>query len=437
VSDLRFLKELGAEFERIGETHASAPRSKHGRKRWIAVPRSAIAGVGLGLSVLVVVAVVAVGFGLHPRSRAGSPVRGGGVRVVFSATALDPRSPVGRSLERSVEILRQRLGFVFPGVQVSRAGNGLVVVVPKARSDDRARIVALAAPARLEFYDWEANALTPNGKTVASQLQKQDPTALQISQGSGVAPGNPGAGSMNLYDAVTLASKQAPEPSFDNARGPAYYMLGAPGSQACKLAAEDRGTVPTVGSHCYLSGPNANKQDLISALPNGVHAAEAQTLVVPRGITVLQAVPASFADAPAMSSGAAEFFVLKDHVSLLGSDITNPQPSTDPAGNPNVKFGFSAKGKNEFQSVTSAIAHRGDVVSRLGQTLDQHFAVALDNRLITVPSIDFKMYPDGISGNSGADITAGFAVQSAQDLATMLRFGPLPVSLAVLRSARS
>ena len=435
MSDLRFLEELGAEFERIGQTHASAQRSQRGRRPWIRVPRSTAAGIGVGLSVLVVVVVVAVGFGVHSRSRPGSPAPapGGGVSVVFGATALNPRSPQGPSLERSIDILRQRLGSVFPGVQISRAGNGLVVLVPKSRRADRARIVALAVPARLEFYDWEANALTPKGKPVASQLEAQDPHALSISQGSGsAAPGSPGAGSMSLYDAVKLASKQAPEPGSDNARPrPAYYMFGAPGSEACKLATEDRGTVPTVGAHCYLSGPNANKQDLISDLPNGVNASEAETLVVPRGIVVLQAVPASFAHAPAMSSAAAEFFVLKDHVSLLGSDITNPRASTDSAGNPDVTFGFSSKGKNEFQSVTSAIAHRGAVVSGVGQTLDQHFAVALDSQLITVPSIDFKMYPDGIIGNTGADITAGFTVQSARDLATMLHFGPLPVSLVV------
>ncbi len=432
MSDLRFLKELGAEFERLGETDASTQRPDRGRKRWIRVPRFTVAGVGLGLSVLVVVAVVAVGFGLHPRSRAGSPVPSAGVRVVFSATAVNPQSPLGSALDRSVDILRQRLNSAFPGVHVSRAGNGVVVDVPNARRGDRARIVALAAPARLEFYDWEANALTPNGKTVASQLRTQDPTALRISQGSGAAPGTPGAASMNLYNAVKLASRQAPEQSSANARpGPAYYMFGAPGSLACKVAAEDQGTVPTVGAHCYLAGPNANKQGLISGLPNRVRASEAETLIVPRGITVLQGVPASFADAPAMSSPAAEFFVLKDRVSLLGSDITNPQPSTDSAGNPDVKFGFGPRGKNEFHTVTSVIAHRGDSVSRLGERLNQHFAVALDNRLITVPSIDFTTYPDGITDDSGADITAGFTVQSAQDLATMLRFGPLPVSLVV------
>ena len=38
---------------------------------------------------------------------------------------------------------------------------------------------------QLLVYDWEANVLAPNGKTVASQLQERNPTALKISQGPG------------------------------------------------------------------------------------------------------------------------------------------------------------------------------------------------------------------------------------------------------------
>ena len=288
MSNLRFLKELGAEFERIGEMHAKAQRSDRGRRVFTRVPRLAIAGIGVGLSLVVVVGVIAVSLDVRGPRRAGSPAQGGGVRIVFRAAALNPGSLPGQSLERASDILRQRLSSVFPGVRVSRGENRLVVVIPNARSADRARIVALAAPARLEFYDWEANALTPSGKPVANQLQAQDPNALSISQGSGsAAPGTAGSGSMSLYDAVKLASKQAPETSSDKARpGPAYYMFGAPGSDTCKVAAGDQGTSPSVAAHCYLSGPDGNKHAVISGLPNGVTASEAEMLVVPRGITV-------------------------------------------------------------------------------------------------------------------------------------------------------
>jgi preprotein translocase subunit SecD len=85
--------------------------------------------------------------------------------------------------------------------------------------------------------------------------------------------------------------------------------------------------------------------------------------------------------------------------------------------------------------VTADIAHRGNLVSGLGQVLNQHFAVALDAQLITVPYVDFKTYPDGIPGNNGADITGGFTPASARDLATQLNLGALPVSLRLV-SAR-
>jgi len=57
---------------------------------------------------------------------------------------------------------------------------------------------------------------------------------------------------------------------------------------------------------------------------------------------------------------------LRDHVALFGIDVTNPQQSTDQSGSPDVIFGFTGKGGNEFQNVTAQIAHRGDVVSGFG-----------------------------------------------------------------------
>jgi preprotein translocase subunit SecD len=126
--------------------------------------------------------------------------------------------------------------------------------------------------------------------------------------------------------------------------------------------------------------------------------------------------------------------VLRDNVALWNSDITNPREGTSQSGGPDVTFGFTAAGAKAFRLATAAIARRGQAVSRLGQTLDQHFAFALDNQLLTVPSIDFKVYPDGIVGTgTTADIVGGFTAQSAKDIATELRYGPLPLQLRALR----
>ena len=94
------------------------------------------------------------------------------------------------------------------------------------------------------------------------------------------------------------------------------------------------------------------------------------------------------------------------------------------------------RARRRSRTSPSDIAHRGDRVSGLGQQLNQHFAVALDNKLITVPQIDFKTYPDGIQGGGGADITGGFTIQSAQDLATQLRLGALPINLKLISESQ-
>jgi SecD/SecF fusion protein len=373
------------------------------------------------------------------KTRLGLDLKGG-VELVYQGQPT-PQTPVVTqdALSRAVDIMRQRvdqLGVAEPQIQTS-GGNQISVDLPDVKDIARAE-KQVGTTARLEFYDWEANALTPNSKPVASQLTIQDPTAIQISQGSAsVPPGDPGAGSLSLYDAVKLASKQPPQPSSTNARqGSQYYVFGAPGSAACATAARDQGKSPTLGVHCLLSGPDDNQQDLLSGLPAGVSASQGEILVVPQGTVVLQAADPSASHTTAFNDPNAQFYVLKDNVSLLGNDITNPQQSTDQSGSPDVTFSFTSKGKNEFQSVTSTIAHRGDTVSTLGQALNQHFAVALDNKLITVPSIDFKTYPDGINGDSGADITGGFTIQSAQDLATQLRLGALPISLKLISESQ-
>jgi SecD/SecF fusion protein len=365
----------------------------------------------------------------------------GGVELVYQGlpSAQTPKVTPD-ALQRAVDIMRNRvdqLGVAEPEIQTS-GDNQITVGLPNVSDTSRAE-QEVGATAQLLFYDWEANVITSNGKTVASQLQTQDPTATQVSQGgTSQAPGTPGAGSMNLYDAVTLASKQPESSSSQNSRiTPQYWMFGAPGSAACAAAAKANGTVPASGQHCLLSGPDNDKSDLLSGLPAGVSASEGEILTVPRGTVVLQAIPQNFSKPTPIGDPSAQFFVLKDEVALRGSQISNPQQSTDPnSGEPDVTFGFSGKGKSEFQNVTSNIAHRGDLVSGLGQTLNQHFAVALDNQLITVPFIDFKQYPDGINGDNGADISGSFTITSAQDLANELRLGALPIGLKLISESQ-
>jgi SecD/SecF fusion protein len=356
----------------------------------------------------------------------------GGVELVYQGEKTPQSNVTPAALQRAVDIMRQRvdqLGVSQPEIS-TQSNNEIVVGLPDVKDTGRAE-AEVGTTARLEFYDWEANVLAPNGKPVASLLLAQDPTATSISQGGGTGPGGPGGGSLSLYAAVKLAAKQPQSTSTSNARfGSQYYMFGTGGSSACAAAAKFY-SVPaaTSGEHCLLSGPDTSQSNLIQGLPPGVTASQGQQLVVKQGTAVLQATPSNFSHPPKAADPSTQFYVLKDSVALLGNDISNPQESTDSAGSPDVTFGFHGSGASKFQAVTSTIAHRGEGLGSPTQPLLQHFAVALDNVLITVPTIDFRTYPDGINGSTGAEITGGFTVQSATDLATQLRDGALPINL--------
>jgi len=403
-----------------------------------------------GFVLLIVAGLIAASiFALFTQpTRLGLDLKGG-VQLVYQGEPTAQTPVVTQdALARAVDIMRSRvdqLGVTEPVIQTS-GGNQISVGLPSI-TDIRRAEQEVGTTARLFFYDWEASVLTPpSGKPVAGLLQSQDPSATTISQGP-PSPGQTGAGGLPLYQAVKLAAAQPYNASKTNARfGSQYFVFGAPGSSACATAAKDRHGTVAAGVHCLLSqqpvsekpGTQAAQvqQDLTASLPSGVKLSDGQTLEVKQGTVVLQAADASFNPSLSFGNPAKEFFVLRDNVALQGTDITNPAQGTDQAGQPDVQFSFTGNGQNAFQSVTAAIAHRGALVSAFHQSLNQHFAVALDAKLITVPQIDFRTYPDGITGGGGADITGGFTIQSAQDLATQLKLGALPINLKLISESQ-
>ncbi len=127
------------------------------------------------------------------------------------------------------------------------------------------------------------------------------------------------------------------------------------------------------------------------------------------------------------------FWVVQDNPALSGTDIRNPEQNFDQQfGNqPVVRFKFTDRGREAFQEITRAIAQRGrDNAFRAPDP--QHFAIVLDDELVSAPSIDYVEYPDGIDGRTGAEISGSFTIDSAQDLAEILKIGALPVRLELV-----
>jgi preprotein translocase subunit SecD len=112
---------------------------------------------------------------------------------------------------------------------------------------------------------------------------------------------------------------------------------------------------------------------------------------------------------PPLCEGGNPVVVLKQ-VLVEGGDLTDAKASFDQNNQPVVDFTFNASGARKFGEVTQ-------------QNVGRPFAIILDNKVISAPYIR-----EPILGGRG-QISGNFTVQTAGDLAILLRAGALPAKL--------
>lgn len=123
--------------------------------------------------------------------------------------------------------------------------------------------------------------------------------------------------------------------------------------------------------------------------------------------------PAESEVLPSVEEGAPPVLVER-RVLVAGQDLTDAQPGFDQQTNePIVSFRFNANGARLFGQATQV-------------NVGRPFAIVLDNQVISAPVIR-----EPILGGSG-QISGNFTVQSANDLAILLRAGALPAPLTVV-----
>jgi SecD/SecF fusion protein len=372
----------------------------------------------------------------------------GGVELVYQATPTGESTEVsGADIERSIEIVRERidkLGVSEP--EVARLGQTeLSVSLPDVTNAQRA-IEQVGTTAQLYMYDWEPN-LIGREQTLGGNPTREPPKELseEVSkewEAAGRPVSKPENGQFaavgafpTAYGAVKLASEQKPVPDCKtcSTNKQRYYLFEGGGKQ-----------------NKLVAGPEFAKEDLfISATgrktPHEKECKEGEigecqvVLTVPPGTIVASEQPTDSSGKVIEGIEKAGWFALNDEPALSGDEITNPKQEFDQFKQPNVTFEFTDSGREAFQEVTRRIAQRGQARAigpaseEQAEQLSGRFAVVLDNEIKTAPIVDFSQNPDGIDGRTGAQISGGFAdVQEAQDLATFLQIGALPVSLKLI-----
>jgi preprotein translocase subunit SecD len=128
---------------------------------------------------------------------------------------------------------------------------------------------------------------------------------------------------------------------------------------------------------------------------------------------------------------AARFFVLRDDVALLGAQLTDAHAATS-NGQSVIDVTFTRRGAAALQALTATVARRGERLTLGASPEYQHFAVILDGSLLSVPSLNYHSYPDGLSSaNRTGEILGDFTPAAATRIATELRLG-LALNLRVV-----
>src|SRR5580693_4468103 len=356
------------------------------------------------------------------KTRLGLELRGG-VELVYQARATAATKVTPESLERAVNIMRKRvdqLGVAQPEIQ-SSGEDEIDVALPAVQNIIQAEN-EVGKTAQLLFYDWEPNVIGPSGKPAG-------PSEQTVTGGEFAGASTYG---VPEYEAVLRAAKRPPilrktDTTWGVGCTPAQIKGCIYGSWYLLNTADEQ----------VLRSAEETEHDLYSNLPKQPKSAKLKAVRVNPGTVLVQArATEDEKTGKVIDASPNSWYVLNDEPVLEGDNITNPQQSNDEStGQPDVTFDFTSHGQGVFEQVTKEIAHRGQEAQLPGISKEQalqHFAVVLDGQLVTVPSIDYTKYPEGIDASTGSEISGGFTITSAQTLANELQSGALPLKLVLI-----
>jgi SecD/SecF fusion protein len=321
----------------------------------------------------------------------------GGLEVVLEARPERGRELTQEDLDRSVEIIRDRVdktGVSEP--EIRKQGENQIAVSLAGVHDTGRAARLIGQTAKLEFYNLQGDtvgpSISPQGQVIAA------PKLLPL-----------------LSSQQTLAKKGTPT---------AWYLYGSKKER--------------------LAGPEDTQADITRELPGGKAPEGSKFYAVPEGRIVLTC-GTSARLCPGVGVPTQEYYYLFKYQpdnkaepipELTGEDLngSGTRADFDQNNQPIVTLDFTDEGGDKFHEITRELARLGALrANTAGATSDeerdlynQSFAIVLDGEIRSFPSIDFDRLPDGIAGGN-AIIEGLDNLEEAQDLALVLQTGALPV----------
>jgi SecD/SecF fusion protein len=357
--------------------------------------RNSFLVLGLLAAALVGVALMAIPASpLHQKPTLGLDLQGG-LEVTLQAVPPVNRSLTKEDLDRSVDIMRNRvdkLGVTEPEIRTQ--GNDQIVIQLPGVKDPQAAAEIIGTTAQLELFDLETS-LT--GPSISIQGQPVE--------------------TASLYALLAQVQSQVTDEKSD-----AWYIVNPKTKRV-------------------VSGPYGSKEEALKK-SGGELPAGRQLFAVPDGMVVVTcgkgAVVCPGGNGAGVPPDRTWYYLFKYDPptvpQMTGEDLklsgTRADFDTSPggAGRPIVTMEFTGKGSDQFEKITRDEWIRGKL-----RGTPQHFAIVLDREIKTFPQIDFTdgSLSSGIGGGR-AQIQGLDSLREAKDIALVLQTGALPVKFETL-----
>jgi SecD/SecF fusion protein len=393
----------------------------------------------LFLVLLIVLALVGVALLTVPASPFHKGVKKGldlqgGLEVVLKAQPPKGHKLTKDELDRSVEIMRRRvdaIGVASPEIR-EQSPDQIVIQLAGIRDPEQAAAI-IGKTAQLELYD-----MTP--ALVPPSVDARGQTAVPY---------------RSLYQLLTAVEAKAKTGT------PSGYVLFKPVEVKTTTGTGKKKKTVTKTAFVRAAGPTATlRRDPSTGNPGILdkHAGK-----VPDGWKVLKVPPKTVvvtcgADASGCPGdaqgvppkGKTDYYLFKHgsypgdrfatdgkYPNMTGNELklSGVRQDFDPNGEPIVLLQFNSKGNKTFLQVTQNEAVRGQIsgaqAGQCGNTCA--FAIVLDNKIESYPTIDPSENPRGIDPRgSGAMINNIGSLDEAKNLAVVLQTGALPVNFVPL-----
>jgi len=117
-----------------------------------------------------------------------------------------------------------------------------------------------------------------------------------------------------------------------------------------------------------------------------------------------------------------KFVTADDEVVVTGSNVARSQATLGDGNSPQVSLEFDSEGAKKFDEATGRLAG-------LENSIDRIIYIILDDEVISSPVVSNRI------PNGQASISGGFTIETASNLAALIRAGALPVDLEEVQTS--